>query len=230
MRASSSACSSTSAASRRSSRARSAGATAARPGTRPSRAATAASVSSTARLVELDDRLLGRRVETTARHRALLAVARGLLDERLEERGVLALLGVPEDAEREAPGRILERLDRAVVGAGGLAQALAEAAVALVVVALDRRVLAERRAAAVLREDVDVVVGEDARRLLVPLVADDLGEVLDEVAAQRDVQHLASAADGEHGHVARERRLEERELGRSRSGRSPFVSGVASAP
>ena len=63
------------------------------------------------------------------------------------------------------------------------------------------------------REDLDPVVGEDARRVLVPLVADDLGKVLDEVAAAGDVQDLAPAADGQHGHVARERALEERELG-----------------
>ncbi len=44
------------------------------------------------------------------------------------------------------------------------------------------------------------------------LVPDDLGQVLDEVAAARDVQHLEAAADREHRQVARERRLEQREL------------------
>jgi hypothetical protein len=44
------------------------------------------------------------------------------------------------------------------------------------------------------------------------VVADDLGKVLDEVTAERDVQDLRSPADGEHGHVALERRSEQCEL------------------
>ena len=36
--------------------------------------------------------------------------------------------------------------------------------------------------------------------------------MLDEVAAARDVQHLQAAADREHGHVARERGLEQPQL------------------
>ena len=64
-----------------------------------------------------------------------------------------------------------------------------------------------------LRLDRDVVLGELAGQLLVLLVADHLGQVLDEVAAERDVQHLRAAADREHRHVARERGLQQRELG-----------------
>ena len=90
--------------------------------------------------------------------------------------------------------------------------------VALVVMRLDRRALAEELAELRRRLDAHVVVGEDARRVLVPLVADDLGQVLDEVAAARDVQHLRAAADGEHRHVALERALEQRSSPRSRSG------------
>ena len=59
----------------------------------------------------------------------------------------------------------------------------------------------------------------------------DLGQVLDEVAAARDVQDLAAAADREHRHVALERR---RRAARARRGRGraamPFVSGCGSAP
>ena len=51
------------------------------------------------------------------------------------------------------------------------------------------------------------------RVVLVLLVADDVGKVLDEIAAAGDVQHLAPSADGEHRHVAIERSLEQRELG-----------------
>ena len=56
------------------------------------------------------------------------------------------------------------------------------------------------------------MVGEVAGPVLVPVVPDDLGQVLDEIAAARDVEQLRAAADRQHGHVARERRLEQREL------------------
>ena len=49
------------------------------------------------------------------------------------------------------------------------------------------------------------MVGEHARRVPVLLVPDHLGQVLDEIAAERDVQHLASATDRQHRHVALER-------------------------
>ena len=78
---------------------------------------------------------------------------------------------------------------------------------------LDRGALTEQRAEPRSLLDLDLVVGEDARRLLVLLVADDLGQVLDEVAAAGDVQHLRAAADREHGHVALERGAQERQLG-----------------
>ena len=128
IRASSSACSSTSVASRRSSRARSAGATRRQAGPAAFARATAASVSSDAGLLELGDRLLGGGVEDAERHGRLLnarssrRLAAGaaehprLGDERLEQPRVLALLGVPEHAEGEALRRVLDRLDRAVLG------------------------------------------------------------------------------------------------------------------
>ena len=65
-----------------------------------------------------------------------------------------------------------------------------------------------------------------ARHLLVLVVADELGQVLDEVAAARDVQELRAAADREHRQVAGERRLEQRELGVVASRDDPSVSGV----
>ena len=58
------------------------------------------------------------------------------------------------------------------------------------------------------RLDVDVMVAEDARCVLVLLVAHDLGQVLDEIAAAGDVEDLAATADSEYRHVALERRLE----------------------
>ena len=80
------------------------------------------------------------------------------------------------------------------------------------------------------RLDRDVVVGEDARGLLVPLAADDLRQVLDEVAAPGDVQDLAAAADREHRHVALQRRRQQRQLGGIAVGARPVVSGCGSAP
>ena len=77
---------------------------------------------------------------------------------------------------------------------------------------LHRRVLAEHRAEARAVVDLHAVIGEDALHLAMLLAADDLRQMLHEVAAARDVQHLEAAADGEHRHVARERAFEQRKL------------------
>ena len=53
-------------------------------------------------------------------------VVGGLGDERLEEPCVLAGLGMPEHADREAPAGGLERLDVPVLVARGRAQPVAE--------------------------------------------------------------------------------------------------------
>ena len=60
--------------------------------------------------------------------------------------------------------------------------------------------------------DLDRVLGEDAEHLAVLLVPDRLRQVLDEVAAARDVEELEAAADRERRQVALERRLEEAQL------------------
>jgi len=57
------------------------------------------------------------------------------------------------------------------------------------------------------------VVAEHGRVGLVLVVAEHLGQMLDEIAAEGDVDDLAAPADGEHGHVARAGRPRERELG-----------------
>src|SRR5437868_13294375 len=132
------------------------------------------------------------------RLRAAGAVRARLGDELLVELLVFARLRMPEDAEGEAPRRILDRLDGAVLGDRGHAQPLSEAPEALVVVRLDRCALAEQLPEPASRLERDVVIREDTRRVLVLLVADDVREVLDEVAAERDVQHLRAAADREH--------------------------------
>src|SRR5579862_554367 len=113
-----------------------------------------------------------------------------LRDELVEQACVLARLGMPQNADREPARRLLEGLDRAVVGARRDAQALADAAVALMMVRLHRHARAEQPAETGSRLELDLVVGEHPRGVLVLLVADLVGQVLDEVAAERDVQHL----------------------------------------
>src|SRR5437016_5637710 len=238
IRASSSACSSTSVASRRSRRARSSGETARQAGKAAFARATAASVCSTSAcsssaigcsvagfstvrvILAIQTRiapgaaLRGAAANLRGTRCAMLGTVGGRLrDELLEELPVLASLRMPEDAEGEAPRRILDRLDGAVLGHRGHAQPLAEAPESLMVVRLDRRALAEQLPEPASRLERDVVVREDAGRVLVLLVADDVREVLHEVAAKRDVQDLRAAADREHRQVARERRLEQRQLG-----------------
>ncbi len=57
------------------------------------------------------------------------------------------------------------------------------------------------------------MLGERARHLLVRPVADRVREVLVEIPAERDVQHLRAPADREHRQVLGERGLQERQLG-----------------
>jgi hypothetical protein len=124
------------------------------------------------------------------------AVPAGFADESLEEREVLALFGMPEDAESEAARRILDCLDRSVVGPCGLAESCAELAERLMVMRLHRRPVSENLSDQRFRPDTHFVVGELAGRVQMTVVAHDLGQVLDEVAAERDVQDLAAAAHG----------------------------------
>src|SRR4051812_33940085 len=120
---------------------------------------------------------------------------------------------MPQDAEREPARWILDRLDYPVVGVSGGTQALAEPADPLMVMRLHRRVRPEQRGDSRPFLERHVVLAELARAVLVLLVADDLREVLDEVAAERNVEHLRAAADREHGQVTGERRRQQRQLG-----------------
>src|SRR5262249_27116213 len=110
---------------------------------------------------------------------------------------------MPEDAEGEATLRVLEGFDGAVGGARGFVQATAERSEALVVMRLHVVAVAEDRCEPGLGEHLDVVLGEDARRLLVDVRPDTVGYVLLQVAAERDVQHLRAAADREYRQVVR---------------------------
>ena len=137
----------------------------------------------------------------------------GVRDELLEEAQVVAVLGVPEHADGERVAAGFERLDRAVVGARHHLEAFAQPAVALVVVRGDLDRVADDRVQARAFVDRDGVLREHAGRLLVAFVSDEVGHVLLEIAAQRHIQHLRAAADGEDGHVAFESRGEQGDLG-----------------
>src|SRR5207244_465582 len=207
-------CSSTSAARRRRRRARSAGVTARQAGEAARAAATAVSVSSTpaGSSSAMVSSVAGLTTVRAMRDSAPLAIRAGLGYEGFEERCVLALLRVPEDAESEALRGILDALERAVVRPRRFSQSLAQPPEPLVVVRLDRRSLADQASQPARRVDAHRVIGEDPERLPVLLVAHALRQVLDEVATSRDVQELAPAADGQDAHVARQRALHERQL------------------
>ena len=121
-------------------------------------------------------------------------------------------LRVPLDADDEAARRILERLERPVVGPRRLHEPVADAPDRLVVVRGHVRLLAHDRGKPRARLHLDGMVRELAGNLLVHVVADLLGQVLDEVAATRDVQELETAADRQRRHVPLQRRVEQREL------------------
>src|SRR5689334_18115321 len=164
-------------------------------------------------------RLLARGTCTTPRRRrsdgidslggadlAARPIRPGFLDERVEKALVLARLGMPEDAERETPGGVLEPLERPVLGPGGLDQAFADPPDTLVVTRLDCRLpCAEHRSQLRALLDLDRMLREHAANLAVPGVADGVRQVLDEVAAAHDVEELEAAADRQRRDVALER-------------------------
>ena len=175
---------------------------------------------------QLGEHLLGRGLEDGQRHRHLrLAVGPRLGDQRGDQRRGRVGLRVPLHAEREPARRVLDRLGQVVDRrpAGDL-EALAEAVDALVVVRLRARGRSRpRRARRASRGAADVVVGvvERARRAAVVLVADGVGQVLDQRPAARDVHHLHAAADAEQRQVALERAARQRELERVALGHRP---------
>src|SRR3954469_7465244 len=119
---------------------------------------------------------------------------------------------MPEDTHREAAAGILDGLPRSVLGMRGNAKALPDPPNSLVMMRLHRCMVAEQRPEPRAGLNGHVMIRERAGRVLVLLVADDVRKMLHEVAAARDVQHLAPTADREHGHVALERSSQKREL------------------
>src|SRR5436190_6116574 len=138
---------------------------------------------------------------------SFLAVGPRLVDKRFEEPQILGFLRMPENAEREAPLGVFDRLERAVLGPRRFAETRTKPAEPLVVMRLHGRAFAEKVREARARLEVDVVVCELAGRVFVLLVSHDFRQVLDEIAAESDVHHLAPAADRQHREVALERAL-----------------------
>jgi hypothetical protein len=140
----------------------------------------------------------------------------GRLDERGDHARARVGLRVPLDAERERAGGVLDRLGQLVERRPARdPPALADLGHALVVVGL-RRVRDLARGALGERPggEADVVVGavEGADHPPVVLVAEVVGEVLDERPAARHVEDLHAAADTEQGQPAGERLAGERDL------------------
>ena len=120
---------------------------------------------------------------------------------------------MPLHAHGEAQGGVLDALDRAVLSPGEGGEAGADAVRGLVVMRADVGMRAEQRPCARGGVEPHGMGAEDVGDRLVALVANDLGQVLVQVAAAHDVEQLHAAADGEGRHVARERGTQQRQLG-----------------
>src|ERR1700747_3379004 len=108
---------------------------------------------------------------------------------------------MPEHPDGEAARRAPQRLDRPILRVGGGSQPFTEATKTLVMMRLDRGARAEDRKEPLVLKEIALMIREGARDFAVPLAADDLGEMLDEVAAAQDVEHLRAATDREHRQV-----------------------------
>jgi hypothetical protein len=114
------------------------------------------------------------------------------------------LLWMPEQAETERPVRILDGLDRAIVGERRHREAVAETTNPLMMMGGDSCPLRDDLAEAP-PADPDVVPDPLAHRASVDITVDLVVEVLHQVAAVGDVEELEAPADSEHGKIALER-------------------------
>src|ERR1700683_480567 len=176
------------------------------------------------------DRRTGRGV-----YRALLAYERagtacGGLHERADDRAALVGLGVPLHAQHEAtigwPGGLapihLDRLGQLVDGrAAADEQPRAETVDSLVMMRsgrVDKLAAGARGERALAEQHVVLGAVEGAQHAPVLFMAEQVGQMLQEGASERDVDQLHAAADAQHRHVAldgsaRERYLEGISLG-----------------
>jgi hypothetical protein len=121
-------------------------------------------------------------------------------------------LGVPLHADHPGHLSVLDGFHGLVVGPRRGDQRLAHPAERLMVIRRDAGPLAQHLDEPAALGDRDVVPGEAADHRAMPLMADDVGQVLDEVAAESDVEHLHAAADRKNRNVPFERGAHECEL------------------
>src|SRR6185437_6500566 len=152
---------------------------------------------------------LGRLLGSGLLLNALTHVTLSLGNERPHDMARLVRLGVPLDAEHKAPAGLLDRLSQAVNGgAAADAQALAQTIDALMVMGLGGMMGLPRRARGQGASDqVNVVVGavEGAGDTQMLVMAEVLGQMLQQGAAVGDVDQLHATADAEHRQVALDR-------------------------
>ncbi len=231
--ASSSPCSSTWTANLRSRRARSAGATDRQAGPASSERATAASASSTpwrgisamgASVAGFTIVMFMHAFPGDRRPRCRRARGERGTDQGLEEPGVAGLLGMPLHADDEAAAGQLHGLDHPVVAHGRHHQAAAQPGETLVVAAQDLDPLAQHPTHDAPLLGLDHHPAECTRSGLVAGRAEEVGQLLDEVPPEADVEHLCAAADGQHRQVAPERILQHGDLEIV-----PLVAGAAVA-
>src|SRR5262249_53360709 len=118
-----------------------------------------------------------------------------------------------ENSDCEGLARILEALERSIFGPRCLDEAVPEPPDPLVVARLDAGLTrTDQTSEPRPFLDLDGMLGEDALDLAVPAVAKSLRQVLDQVAAPRDVEQLEAATDRECRQVAVEGRTEQRQL------------------
>ena len=112
---------------------------------------------------------------------------------------------MPLHAQHEVAVRPFEPLDHAVRRAGHDPKPGADPVGRLVVRGVDRHALAARHPGEqAVRPDLDLVLGHAPGGVgasMANLLADVIGQVLEEIAAVGDVQHLGAAADREDRHA-----------------------------
>ena len=139
--------------------------------------------------------------------------ARGL-DHRGEQPKVVEpLLGMPLHRQNEVRRRAISTASMTPSESCALTiRPVAEPVDGLVVVALRIRRFADQRGQPGAGHRAHRRRGEHRVALLVAGVADHIGQMLVQRAAQRDVDHLRAAADAQHRHAAPDRAVDQREL------------------
>ena len=150
--------------------------------------------------------------------------------QRVEEAPVAALLWMPLDADDETMAAELDGLDDAVLAPSGRDQTDPEFRHPLVVAAEDAEPLAEHPPDLAPLGGGDGYLAELARKRLVEVRPELVGQVLDEVPAQPDVQDLHPSTDREDRQVAAERGVEECELELVAGRIGPCAPGVGGLP